>query len=64
MKVDKQIDLDLTTLDGNAFALMGGFQRQAQREGWTPEEIKSVLDEATTSNYHHLVATLSEHCSG
>ena len=62
MKIDKKISLDLTTLDGNAFALMGGFSRQARREGWSPEEIKTVLDEAQSKDYNHLVYTLDEHC--
>ena len=39
MKINKKIDLDLTSLDSNAFSLMGGLRRQARREGWTPKEI-------------------------
>ena len=57
----KQVTLQLVGLDGNAFALMGAFQRQAKREGWTPEEIKSVLDECQRGDYTHLLATLMDH---
>lgn len=32
---NKTINLTLVGLDGNAFSLMGAFQRQARREGWT-----------------------------
>ena len=61
--INKTIDLDLTTIPGNAFSLMGHFKKQAQREGWTPEEITAVLDECMTGNYDHLVATISDHCN-
>ncbi len=59
---NKQIKLKLVGLDGNAFVLMGSFQRQARREGWTSEEINAVLTEARSSDYDHLVATLADHC--
>ena len=59
---DKQIKLNLVGLDGNAFSLMGAFQRQAKKEKWTSEEIKEVLDEAMTGDYDHLLYTLDSHC--
>jgi len=58
----KTVNLDLTTIDSNAFNLMGQFQRQARREGWTKEEIDVVLAECKTGDYNHLVATLMQHC--
>ena len=58
----KQIKLKLTGLDGNAFALLGAFKRQAEKEKWPAEEIKAVVTEAMKGNYDHLLATLSEHC--
>ena len=58
----KKIDLELEGLDGNAFSLMGAFRRQAKKEGWTPEEIKEVLDECQTGDYDHLLQTLMAHC--
>ena len=60
--MNKTIKLKLVGLDGNAFSLMGAFQRQAQKEGWTRDEIKVVLDEAMSSDYNHLLVTLLEHC--
>ena len=57
---DKKVKLKLVGLDGNAFALMGAFQRQARKEKWTPGEIKMVLDESTSGDYDHLLATLME----
>ena len=59
---NKKIDLELEGLDGNAFSLMGAFRRQAKREGWTPEEIKEVLDECQAGDYDHLLQTLMAHC--
>lgn len=53
--------LDLVGLDGNAFNLLGQFQRAAQREGWTKDEIRAVFDEATRADYDHLLRTLIEH---
>jgi len=58
----KKVKLQLEGLDGNAFSLMGAFQRQARKEGWTPEEIKEVLDECKKGDYNHLLQTLVEHC--
>lgn len=60
--IEKTVDLDLIGKDGNAFMIMGIFQRQAKKEGWTSEEIKAVLDEAKNGNYHHLLATIENHC--
>jgi hypothetical protein len=55
---DKKVKLKLEGLDGNAFALMGAFQRQAMKEKWSREEIDQVLDECQSGDYSHLLATL------
>lgn len=60
--VDKKVNLQLVGLDGNTFSLMGAFQAQARKEGWTKEEIKIVIDDAMSGDYNHLLATLSDHC--
>lgn len=49
-------------LDGNAFSIMGAFQRQARREGWTKEEINTVLDKARSGDYNNLICVIAEHC--
>lgn len=59
---NKTVNLDLVGLDGNAFSLMGAFQRQAKKEKWTKEEIDLVLTECQSGDYNHLVATLAEYC--
>ena len=61
-EITKTVKLDLMDLNGNAFALMGGFQRQARREGWEGEEIECVLEECRNGDYDHLVQTLMQYC--
>lgn len=57
----KKIDLELEGLDGNAFALMGAFRKQAKKEEWSEDEIKEVIDEAKSGDYNHLLQTLMKH---
>jgi hypothetical protein len=58
----KTIKLDLVGLDGNAFSLMGAFQKQARREGWSKEEIDSVINKCMEGDYDNLLGTLLDHC--
>lgn len=58
----KKVKLQLVGLDGNAFSVMGAFQSQASREGWTKEEINGVLDEAMSGDYTHLLSTIAQRC--
>jgi hypothetical protein len=60
--VNKKVKLELVGIDGNCFAIMGAFQRQARKENWTPEEINLVLEEAQKDDYNHLLRTIREHC--
>lgn len=57
-----KVNLKMVGLDGNAFAIMGAFQKQAKKEGWTQEEINEVLDEARSGDYSHLISTIANHC--
>lgn len=58
----KYVELDLVGTDGNAFAVMGNFQRAARRQGWSAEDIDTVLTEAQKDDYNHLMATITDHC--
>jgi hypothetical protein len=58
---NSKVRLQLVGLDGNAFALMGAFQRAARRQGWPAADIKAVLDRCMAGDYDHLLATLMEH---
>lgn len=49
-------------VDGNAFAIIAAFNRQARKEGWTKEEIDAVNKEATSGDYDHLLQTFMAHC--
>lgn len=60
--VNKTVNLELVGVNGNAFMIMGLFQRQAKREGWSQQEIDLVLKEAKSSDYNHLLATIENHC--
>lgn len=60
--VDKTINLELVGLDGNAFYLMGAFRKQANKEGWTRDEINLVLEKAKSGDYYNLIRVLDEHC--
>lgn len=61
MAATKKVKLNLGGLDGNAYALMGAFQRQARQEGWTKEEIDEVITDCKSGNYDHLLGVLIEH---
>lgn len=61
-KTPRQISLTLVGLDGNAYAIMGAFQRQARREGWDQKEIEAVLREARSGDYDHLLSVIMRHC--
>lgn len=60
--VNKKVKLKLVGIDGNAYFLMGAFQEQAQKEGWTGEEIDAVCDEAMSGDYNHFLRTLMKFC--
>jgi len=55
------IELELVGLDGNAYSLMGAFQRAARKQSRTPEEIKAVLDDCMSGDYDHLLQVLVKH---
>jgi hypothetical protein len=60
--IEKTVNLNLIGVNGNAYAIMDVFKRQARKEGWTPEEIEKVLTEAKNTDYVHLLATIENHC--
>lgn len=62
MNTQKKVKLTLVGLDGNAFSILGAFQRAAKRQGWTREEISEVRKEAMSGDYDHLLCTIMDHC--
>lgn len=55
------VKLKLIGLDGNAFSLMGAFQRQARKEGRTKEQVDAVLQDCMSGDYNHLLCVLMNH---
>ena len=54
------IQIDLGSIDGNAFSLLGA-TRAAMRRGKVPEpEIEEFMKEAMSGNYEHLVQTIMQ----
>lgn len=61
---DRKVKLELVGLDGNAFFLLGAFQRAAREQGWTKGEIEAVMTEAKSSDYNHLLSVLVANTEG
>ncbi len=53
-----KVILQLVGENGNAFAIMGRWQRAAKRAGWPPAEIARVLAEMRSGDYDHLLQTV------
>lgn len=49
----------LVGIDGNAFMIMGTFQRDARHAKWPEDEIKAILDDARSGDYDHLLAVIA-----
>lgn len=52
-----QIQLKLTGGDGNAFAVLGQVQHALRKAGVPKAEIDAFIEEATSGDYDHLLAT-------
>jgi hypothetical protein len=51
------VEIDLTTIDGNAFAIMGAVQRKLKQAGASKEELDQYLAESMSGDYDHLIRT-------
>ena len=56
----KKVILELVGMDSNAVTLIGVWRREARRQGWTAEEIKTVTDEAMSGDYNKVLTTLMD----
>ena len=59
-KNEKKVVLDLTTVDGNAFAIIGAYKQAAKRQGFAKGYIDKVIEEARNADYNHLLITIME----
>lgn len=53
-------EIDLSVIDGNAYAIMGAAQRILKKAGATPKELSQYLEESMSSDYENLVATVGK----
>lgn len=51
------ITVSITTIDGNAFSIMGAVTKAMKRNGVPKEDIDAYFAEATSGNYDHLIQT-------
>ena len=51
------VHVQLTGNDGNAFAILGRCTAAAKRQGVSSEECRAFVNEATSGDYNHLLAT-------
>lgn len=60
---DKKLKKDIFArkIDGNAYAILGAFSKQARLEGWDKAEIDEVMTEAKEGTYAELMQTLMRH---
>jgi hypothetical protein len=54
------IEVTLTGEDGNAFAILGAVRLALRKAGVSSDEIRTFIDEATSGDYDHLLATCME----
>lgn len=51
------INVTLTDINGNAFAILGACRKAAERARLPQEEIDAFYAEATSDDYDHLIQT-------
>jgi hypothetical protein len=51
------VTVELTSVDGNAFSIIGACRQTAKQQGLSQEDITRFVDEATSGDYDHLLAT-------
>lgn len=54
----KKVKMSLVGIDGNAYAILGAFQKNARSQGWTKTEIEIVIKKAIEKDYDHLLQTI------
>lgn len=58
MKRIKRVSVELE-YGANAYALLAAWKRAAKKQGWTPSEIREVIDEAKEGLYDDLFDVLT-----
>jgi hypothetical protein len=55
--VHPEITVQLVGVDSNAFSILGACRQSARKAGLSNDEISKFIDEATSDDYDHLLAT-------
>lgn len=55
-----KVKMTLIGVDGNAFALIGAFAKEAKRQGWSKEQVEAVTVKCMKGSYDELLCTLME----
>ena len=55
-----KVKMQLVGTDGNAYSILGNFQRAARKQGWSKDQINKVMDEATSGDYDNLLRVIME----
>jgi hypothetical protein len=53
-------EINLSVIDGNAYAIMGAAQRILKQAGATPEELSQYLEESMSGDYKNLIETVGK----
>jgi hypothetical protein len=56
-----KVQMQLIGADGNAFAILSRFKREARKQGWDADSISRVIDEATSGDYHNLLSVIVQY---
>lgn len=52
---NERVKVDLTSIDGNAFVIMGAVRKALRRAGQPSDVIDRFIKEATAGDYDHLL---------
>lgn len=57
----RKITIDLTGPEGNAFCVLGIITRLMKTLGYSKPQIDAVMQQLTSGDYEHLIATADKH---
>ena len=58
----KKPKVQLSGLDGNAFAIIGRIRKEMRKVGWTKAEIAEATDDMMAGNYDDLLYAAHKYC--
>jgi hypothetical protein len=61
-EIEDKPTLDLTKIDGNAFALIGTARKTLRKAGYSDEQLEQFKKEATSGDYDNVIQTIMKWC--